>query len=45
MYKRQVLVMDSDHIILSAVQPETVAHRLDAKDVPEDADEEESDDE
>ena len=42
---RAVLVMDSDHIILSAVQPETVAHRLDAKDVPEDADEEESDDE
>ena len=42
---RAVLVMDSDHIILSAVQPETVAHRLDAKDVPEDVDEEESDDE
>lgn len=25
---RAVLVMDSDHVILSAVQPETVAHRL-----------------
>ena len=24
---RAVLIMDSDHIILSAVQPETVAHR------------------
>lgn len=29
---RAVVIMDSDHIILSAVQPETVAHRLDAKD-------------
>ena len=26
---RAVLIMDSDHIILSAVQPETVAGRLD----------------
>ena len=25
---RAVLVRDSDHVILSAVQPETVAHRL-----------------
>lgn len=25
---RAVLVMDSDHVILSAVQPETVAHRM-----------------
>lgn len=25
---RSVIVTDSDHIILSAVQPETVAHRL-----------------
>ncbi len=25
---RAVVVTDSDHIILSAVQPETVAHRL-----------------
>ena len=24
---RAVLIMDSDHVILSAVQPETVAHR------------------
>ncbi|MGG0056288.1 extracellular matrix/biofilm regulator RemA [Bacillus subtilis] len=28
---RAVVVMDSDHIILSAVQPETVAHRLSVK--------------
>ena len=26
---RAVIIMDSDHIILSAVQPETVANRLD----------------
>lgn len=26
---RAVIVTDSDHIILSAIQPETVAHRLD----------------
>lgn len=25
---RAVVVMDSDHVILSAVQPETVAHRV-----------------
>lgn len=29
---RAVIVTDSDHIILSAVQPETVAHRLSQKD-------------
>jgi regulator of extracellular matrix RemA (YlzA/DUF370 family) len=28
---RAVIVTDSDHIILSAVQPETVAHRLSGK--------------
>jgi regulator of extracellular matrix RemA (YlzA/DUF370 family) len=28
---RAVIVTDSDHIILSAVQPETVAHRLESK--------------
>lgn len=26
---RAVLIMDSDHVILSALQPETVANRLD----------------
>ncbi len=29
---RAVIITDSDHVILSAVQPETVAHRLDMKD-------------
>ncbi|NLJ88117.1 MAG: DUF370 domain-containing protein [Epulopiscium sp.] len=28
---RAVIIMDSDHIILSAVQPETVANRLSSK--------------
>lgn len=35
---RAVIIMDSDHVILSAVQPETVAGRLDY-------DEEEAEDE
>lgn len=35
---RAVLVMDSEHVILSAVQPETVANRLNDKD--EDVEEE-----
>ncbi len=30
---RAVIITDSDHIILSAVQPETVAHRLNVKEV------------
>lgn len=30
---RAVIITDSDHVILSAVQPETVAHRLASKDV------------
>lgn len=29
---RAVVICDSHHVILSAVQPETVAHRLSAKD-------------
>jgi hypothetical protein len=29
---RAVVITDSDHVVLSAVQPETVAHRLNAKD-------------
>lgn len=29
---RAVIIVDSDHVILSAVQPETVAHRLASKD-------------
>ena len=32
---RAVIIMDSDHVILSAVQPETVAHRVDDDDDPE----------
>jgi len=28
---RAVIITDSDHIILSAVQPETVSHRLSSK--------------
>jgi extracellular matrix regulatory protein A len=33
---RAVIIADSDHVILSAVQPETVAHRLTSKDAGED---------
>ena len=29
---RAVIISDSDHVILSAVQPETIAHRFDIKD-------------
>jgi extracellular matrix regulatory protein A len=29
---RAVVIMDSDHVILSSVQPDTVAHRLNVKD-------------
>lgn len=29
---RAVIIMDSDHVVLSAILPETVAHRLDVKD-------------
>jgi regulator of extracellular matrix RemA (YlzA/DUF370 family) len=32
---RAVIICDSDHIILSAVQPETVAHRLSTRDTNE----------
>jgi regulator of extracellular matrix RemA (YlzA/DUF370 family) len=28
---RAVVITDSDHVILSAIQPETIANRLDAK--------------
>lgn len=33
---RAVIIVDSDHVILSAVQPETVAHRLSSKEAPVD---------
>ena len=29
---RAVLITDSDHVILSAIQPETIAHRFSGKD-------------
>lgn len=34
---RAVLVMDSEHVILSSVQPETVAGRMTSEEVDEDA--------
>jgi len=37
---RAVIITDSDHIVLSAVQPETVAHRLDDADDDEDVEDE-----
>ena len=33
---RAVAIMDSEHVILSAVQPETVAHRIVGKEGDED---------
>lgn len=36
---RAVLITDSDHVILSAVQPETVANRLNDRSNEEDEDE------
>lgn len=36
---RAVIIVDSDHVILSAVQPETVAHRLSSKEAPVDPEE------
>lgn len=38
---RSVLITDSDHVILSAVQPETIAGRINGKEVPPDGGEEE----
>ena len=38
---RAVIVMDSNHVVLSAVQPETVAGRLDRDDVATTIDESE----
>lgn len=29
---RAVIITDSDHVILSALQPETIAHRIDERD-------------
>ena len=33
---RAVVIMDNDHVILSAVQPETIAGRLNNEEVPDD---------
>ena len=33
---RAVIIMDSDHVILSAVQPETVAGRIEDEEVADD---------
>ncbi|MGI6174928.1 MAG: extracellular matrix/biofilm regulator RemA [Christensenellales bacterium] len=33
---RAVVITDSDHVLLSAVQPETVANRLDSKGIEND---------
>ena len=38
---RSVLVTDSDHIILSPIQPETIANRLSSEDEEEEEDEDE----
>ena len=35
---RAVIIADSDHVILSAVQPETVAHRMESRSVDGDND-------
>lgn len=40
---RAVIITDSDHIVLSAVQPETVAHRLATREAVNAANEENGD--
>ena len=35
---RAVIIMDSDHVVLSAIQPETVAGRMASRDGEEDED-------
>ncbi|MGB9779225.1 extracellular matrix/biofilm regulator RemA [Caldanaerobacter sp.] len=42
---RAVIITDSDHIILSAVQPETVANRLTSKEIIEEEEFEEEEEE
>ncbi len=41
---RAVIIMDSDHVILSAVSPETVSNRLSDQDTQDDEEEEYLDD-
>ena len=38
---RSVLIMDNDHLVLSALQPDTVASRLESREAPEAEEEEE----
>ena len=38
---RAVIIMDSDHVVLSAIQPETVANRLNDDDEEEELEEDE----
>jgi regulator of extracellular matrix RemA (YlzA/DUF370 family) len=42
---RAVLITDSGHVVLSAVQPETVAHRVSGKDLEKDTDDKDTDEE
>ena len=39
---RAVLITDSDHVILSAIQPETIAGRVDTREGDDEGDENES---
>lgn len=38
---RSVLIMDNDHLVLSALQPDTVAGRLESREAPEAEEDEE----
>ena len=38
---RAVLIMDNDHLVLSALQPDTVASRLESREAPEAEEDEE----
>ena len=38
---RSVLIMDTDHLVLSALQPDTVASRLESREAPEAEEDEE----
>lgn len=38
---RAVLIMDNDHLVLSALQPETVANRISGQDLPMEDEEDE----
>ena len=38
---RSVLIMDNDHLVLSALQPDTVASRLQSREAPEAEEDEE----